>query len=72
MAAVAKTMVNASKLRVMGINRTPHGVKLSIKPTKGNRAKLIPILREIRSTVSMFPLLVFMGRFEGKIIFMNT
>ena len=26
MVAVAKTMVNANKLRVMGVNRIPHGV----------------------------------------------
>lgn len=50
---MADVRVRASRLRVMGVSLMPQGVKLRRNPVIGTRARLIPMLRAIRSMLSI-------------------
>ena len=52
-AAVAKTVVRVSRLRVTGVSLMPQGVKFRSSPVMGTRARLIPMLRAVRSMLSI-------------------
>ena len=53
MAAVAKMVVRASRLRVIVVVVMPHGVRLRISTVMEVRARLIPMLRAVRSMLSI-------------------
>lgn len=69
---MAKTAVNASRHKVTGVNRIPHGVKFNIKPTTDTSARLITKLSVKRSNVSMYPEEVLIGILAGNSAFINV
>ncbi len=71
MATVAKTSVNARRQEVVDSNPIPKGVKYRIKPIIGTITKLKPKLRATRTIFSKLPLIVRIGNFVGKSVFMK-
>lgn len=69
---MAKTTVNAIRLKIIVVNFIPQGVKFNIKPTIGTSARLIPKLSATRSIISVLSKEVFSGILAGKRTFTSV